>query len=285
MNPQHAESVALRAPYTLAEIEAKIASHDYNAELMLQHAMLLLRAESAEQSEAVAGLPLVIASAPEHIYLDLGELAHLIDPDTRFSDLADVTWSEDNATGHGIKYVRADVAASPAAPAPCATEPDDQGGADAGSGISDEQIAALRDKHGITSSGRGIRAFDQIRNFVHAVLAMAPATTQAQEAVAYLDIGAGGYMDLGTELTEAQLAALPKGRHMLKIAGTYGVDGYQEAAPTVQPSAPVEAVTASGDEAQLLADLVSQIDKCNPVDDHGHDFKMNAAYLAAKGLL
>lgn len=71
---------------------------------------------------------------------------------------------------------------SPAAPAPCATEPDDQGGADAGSGISDEQIAALRDKHGITSSGRGIRAFDQIRNFVHAVLAMAPATTQAQEA-------------------------------------------------------------------------------------------------------
>lgn len=48
----------------------------------------------------------------------------------------------------------------------------------AGSGISDAQIAALRDKHGITSSGRGIRAFDQIRNFVHAVLAMAPATTQ-----------------------------------------------------------------------------------------------------------
>lgn len=31
-------------PYTLAEIEAKIASHDYNAELLLQHAMLLLRA-------------------------------------------------------------------------------------------------------------------------------------------------------------------------------------------------------------------------------------------------
>lgn len=56
----------------------------------------------------------------------------------------------------------------------------------AGSGISDEQIAALRDKHGITSSGRGIRAFDQIRNFVHAVLAapqQAPLTplTDAQK--------------------------------------------------------------------------------------------------------
>ncbi|WP_225783382.1 hypothetical protein [Xenophilus sp. Marseille-Q4582] len=57
----------------------------------------------------------------------------------------------------------------------------------AGSGISDEQIAALRDKHGITSSGRGIRAFDQIRNFVHAVLAMAPAPTQAQEPVAEVE--------------------------------------------------------------------------------------------------
>lgn len=83
-----------------------------------------------------------------------------------------------DALGGDSKPYRAALAASPAAPAPCATEPDDQGGADAGSGISDEQIAALRDKHGITSSGRGIRAFDQIRNFVHAVLAMAPATTQ-----------------------------------------------------------------------------------------------------------
>lgn len=37
-----------------------------------------------------------------------------------------------------------------------------------------------------------------------------------------------------------------------------------------------------GDDSALLANLVSQIDKCNPVDDHGHNFKMNAAYLAAK---
>ena len=50
MNPQHAE--ALRAPYTLAEIEAKIASHDYNAELLLQHAMLHLREKPAASAEA-----------------------------------------------------------------------------------------------------------------------------------------------------------------------------------------------------------------------------------------
>lgn len=63
----------------------------------------------------------------------------------------------------------------------------------------------------------------------------APAAPQAGEdarPVAYLDIGAGGYMDVGTDLTDKQLAALPKGRHMLGIIGTYGVDGY-----TPQPAA------------------------------------------------
>ncbi|OUM00528.1 hypothetical protein [Variovorax sp. JS1663] len=34
----------IKEPYTLEEIEAKIASHDYGAEHLLQHAMLLLRA-------------------------------------------------------------------------------------------------------------------------------------------------------------------------------------------------------------------------------------------------
>lgn len=45
-------------------------------------------------------------------------------------------------------------------------------------------------------------------------------------AVAYLDLGVGGYMDIGTDLTDEELAALPKGRHMLGVIGTYGVDGY-----------------------------------------------------------
>jgi hypothetical protein len=61
----------------------------------------------AEQAEAQRGPhePLAISSAPEHIWLDLG-----FDPweeDAHFSNLREVTWSEDNATGHGIKYVRA----------------------------------------------------------------------------------------------------------------------------------------------------------------------------------
>lgn len=50
-----------------------------------------------------------------------------------------------------------------------------------------------------------------------------------QEPVAYLDLGEGGYMDVGTDLSDEELAALPKGRHMLGIIGTYGVDGYKPA--------------------------------------------------------
>ena len=51
------------------------------------------------------------------------------------------------------------------------------------------------------------------------------------KAVAYLDLGVGGYMDIGTDLTDEQLSSLPKGRHMLGIVGTYGVDGYVSAQP------------------------------------------------------
>ena len=57
----------------------------------------------------------------------------------------------------------------------------------------------------------------------------------AQEAVAYLDIGAGGYLDLGSNLPEVQLLALPKGRHALGIIGTYGIDGYVAAPVATAP--------------------------------------------------
>jgi hypothetical protein len=57
-----------------------------------------------------------------------------------------------------------------------------------------------------------------------------------QMAVAYLDLGVGGYIDIGTDLSDEALAALPKGRHMLGIIGTYGVEGYTPAQPT--PSVP-----------------------------------------------
>lgn len=58
-----------------------------------------------------------------------------------------------------------------------------------------------------------------------------PGAQPAQKAVAYLDIGAGGYMDIGTDLTDEELATLPKGRHMLGVIGTYGVDGYVPSQP------------------------------------------------------
>ena len=58
----------------------------------------------------------------------------------------------------------------------------------------------------------------------------------APKAVAYLDLGVGGYMDIGTDLTDEELATLPKGRHMLGVIGTYGVDGYVPTQPA--PSVP-----------------------------------------------
>lgn len=68
----------------------------------------------------------------------------------------------------------------------------------------------------------------------------APATQQPEgDVVAYLDVGASGYLDLGAALSEDALQQLPKGRHALVIAGTYGIDGYV-AAP--QPSHMAQAV-------------------------------------------
>ena len=65
----------------------------------------------------------------------------------------------------------------------------------------------------------------------------APATQQPEGGVvAYLDVGANGYLDLGSELSEDALQQLPKGRHALVIAGTYGIDGYI-AAPQPSPTA------------------------------------------------
>lgn len=72
-----------------------------------------------------------------------------------------------------------------------------------------------------------------------------------QEPVAYLDIGAGGYTDVGSDLTAEQLALLPKGRHMLAIIGTYGVDGYV-AAPD-QRAAQAEQQGAGDARAQFEA--------------------------------
>ena len=65
-------------------------------------------------------------------------------------------------------------------------------------------------------------------------------TAAAQEAVAYLDIGAGGYLDIGSDLPEEQLLALPNGRHALGIIGTFGIDGYVAAPVTAAPGIDLE---------------------------------------------
>lgn len=74
----------------------------------------------------------------------------------------------------------------------------------------------------------------------------------APKAVAYLDLGVGGYTDIGTDLTDEELATLPKGRHMLGVIGTYGVDGYVSAQPT--PSVPAGWLRAV-DEALVVTHL------------------------------
>ena len=81
----------------------------------------------------------------------------------------------------------------------------------------------------------------------------APAAVPAGEAVAYLDIGVGGYLDLGTEKDADELFKLPPGRHMLGIIGTYGVDGYKANPPAAEAPAPVQAAPQpAGGEAVAL---------------------------------
>jgi len=84
----------------------------------------------------------------------------------------------------------------------------------------------------------------------------APVTQQAVDVVAYLDVGASGYLDLGSELSEDALQQLPKGRHALVIAGTYGIDGYV-AAPQPSPGAQADSVAAPAIGDELRDTLVA----------------------------
>lgn len=56
-----------------------------------------------QQHAQPARLPLALASAPERIWLDLGFNPY--EQDAHFSTFHDLTWSPDNASGHGIEYV------------------------------------------------------------------------------------------------------------------------------------------------------------------------------------
>ena len=96
------------------------------------------------------------------------------------------------------------------------------------------------------------------------------------EAVAYLDIGAGGYLDLGTDLSNEALSRLPKGRHALVIAGTYGIDGYT-AAPNTQP-APDEILNMAREQG-LPETETEGVFRVN-VDDLGRMFAADRAARA-----
>ena len=82
-----------------------------------------------------------------------------------------------------------------------------------------------------------------------AALAAGQATAApAGGVVAYLDIGAGGYLDLGSDLSNEAISRLPKGRHALIVAGTYGIDGYTHT-PPAQAAAQQGADSAQEDAA------------------------------------
>ena len=92
-------------------------------------------------------------------------------------------------------------------------------------------------------------------------------TAPAGGVVAYLDIGAGGYLDLGTDLGNEALSRLPKGRHALVIAGTYGIDGY----------APAQAADSVLEDAARLNWLqANSCDlRCIGVPTGGDDYDIN----------
>lgn len=73
-------------------------------------------------------------------------------------------------------------------------------------------------------------AHDELVSTADELAALSP----VGQEIAYLDLGIGGYIDLGSAMTDEQLAKLPKGRHALGIIGTYGVDGYVAAPPAAQ---------------------------------------------------
>lgn len=90
------------------------------------------------------------------------------------------------------------------------------------------------------------------------------ATKQPGDVVAYLDVGAGGYLDLDAALSDEAMQQLPKGRHALVIAGTYGIDGYVAApqpSPTTKPAPQQEAQEAlgylqTGDDHAILEQII-----------------------------
>lgn len=103
--------------------------------------------------------------------------------------------------------------------------------------LTDDEIRAVWVEHGLDDEA----VEDFARAIESAVLSklLAPVADERQ-AVAYLDLGTGGYMDMDTDLTDEELSALPKGRHMLAIIGTHSVNGYTPVSAPIADERAVE---------------------------------------------
>lgn len=116
---------------------------------------------------------------PDHIWLDAGVAMEFTEPGDTFRDLDDVTWSEDNATGYGVKYIRADLASIPAPdsgraeaqPAEQVVEP------------TDEAILHRWDTHvGDPTPERPLTDADKL-DFARAVLALASSVSKPEASL------------------------------------------------------------------------------------------------------
>ena len=141
------------------------------------------------------------------------------------------------------------------------------GQAPAGESLRTDALCDLSYSHGL-KAGWNYCASDDLAGFeraqkigAEALRTLKSPTAQAapaavagpSEAVAYLDIGTGGYLDLSTDLSDEAVSRLPKGRHALVIAGTYGIDGYT-AALTTQPSPAAQGDALSDDAVRVPLD-------------------------------
>ncbi|PLC06358.1 hypothetical protein CY658_04815 [Variovorax sp. RO1] len=118
----------------------------------------------------------LIASAPDHIWLDLGENLESLSDDATFRDLREVTWSEDNASGWGIPYVRSDLTSSPEA-APAAMAGDRSDAVNLA-----RNMLEVRNCKGITSYG--VRVLSEAVMAMDAALVTPPAATPAAPSAA-----------------------------------------------------------------------------------------------------
>lgn len=115
------ENAIDEAGYTLLSDLAGIDCYDTNLRDQPEAYAALDRyreacAKAATPAPGAPGQEALQNSAPRRIYLDIGDPFVLegILAGTTDWQVEGVTWSEDNATSHGVEYVRADLAALPA---------------------------------------------------------------------------------------------------------------------------------------------------------------------------